>query len=135
MFGELELKVLNALKSIREGTIREILDEVIKISEQEHPILKSNIPAYTTVATVLTRLASKHQVQVREERFRKNQIRLVYMYEDVEQNVIDEMINNLSETFGSQAILRLAERITTEINPQELSKLKEKIQNQIEKEI
>jgi predicted transcriptional regulator len=134
MFGDLELRVLNALNNIREGTIRDILDEIIKISELEDSI-KSNIPAYTTVATVLTRLANKHQVQVREERFRKNQIRLVYMYEDVESNVIDEMINNLVETFGSRAMIRLAERLTTEIDPEDLSKIKEKIQKHLEKEI
>ena len=133
IFGNLELKVLQALKNIREGTIREILDEVTSIIETEDPD-STNVPAYTTIATVLTRLAKKHQVQVREERFRKNQSRLVYIYEDVESGAIDEMITKLEDTFGSKAIVRLAEKLTTKINPEALQLLDKKIQIRLEKE-
>ena len=133
LIGELELKVLNALKTIREGTIRDILHEIVRISGEDQTPDVVNLPAYTTVATVLTRLANKHQVQVREERFRKNQKRLVYLYEDVEKNVIDEMIYRLSETFGDHAIVRLAERLE-KFDQKQFNFLKEKVQKQLENE-
>jgi predicted transcriptional regulator len=121
LIGDLELKVINALKAIHKGTIREILTELEKdFRPDESP------PAYTTVATVLTRLAAKHQVQVAEVRFRKNQKKLVYTYEDIEKNVIDEMIYRLSETFGKQVVVRLAERLET-LDPKQLAQLKAKV--------
>ena len=133
LIGELELKVLNALKTIREGTIRDILREIIKSSEDDQFRGRNNIPAYTTVATVLTRLANKHQVQVREERFRKNQKRLVYLYEDVEKNVIDEMLYRIVEIFGEKSIVRLAERLE-HFDQDQFDLLKEKVQKQLENE-
>src|SRR3990172_7492822 len=98
MVGILELRVIQALKQIHQGSIRDILDELGRSSSPGE-----SIPAYTTVATVLTRLAQKKHVQVREERFRQNQKKLVYIYEDVEKTIIDALVFRFVEAFGDGA--------------------------------
>ena len=115
LLGELELKVIRALRNIKEGTIRQICEELKCQYEDE------NIP-YTTISTVLSRLAEKHLVQVREERFRKNQIRLVYIYEEIEDKIIDDLLYQLIETFDEGIIKKLIERLE-EFSPEELSNL------------
>lgn len=133
LVGDLELRVINALKNIHEGTIRQILKEIEKTAEETE-----TIPAYTTVATVLSRLANKRQVQVREARFRKNQKILIYIYEDIEENYIKEMLDHLTTTFGEQAVVRLAEHVEEKLkgfDPERITQLRKKIEEKMAEEI
>ena len=133
LVGDLELRVINALKNIHEGTIRQILKEIERTAEENE-----TIPAYTTVATVLSRLAEKHQVQFREARFRKNQKILIYIYEDVEENYIKEMLDRLTITFGEQAVVRLAEHIEEKlkgVDPERVTLLRKKINEKMADEV
>ncbi len=101
MLGSLEREVIAAVKKLGAATTREVMAE-LHASETK--------VAYTTVATILTRLHAKGLVERRQEPFKGGE-RFIYSYKDIEADYIDQLIGGLTSAFGKRGVVHLAERL------------------------
>ena len=101
MLGPLEQDVVAVLKDLREATTRAILEGVRRRGK---PV------AYTTVSTILTRLHAKGVIDRRSEPFKGGE-RYTYVYRDIEDAYIDDLLGGLMSTFGSPGVAHLARRL------------------------
>lgn len=101
MLGPLERSVVAAVKRLGAATTREVLDDLRA---------KGSELAYTTVATILSRLHRKGLVERRREPF-KGAERFIYSYKDIESDYIDELLGSLVSAFGQRGVAHLAERL------------------------
>jgi predicted transcriptional regulator len=101
MLGSLEREVIAAVKRLGAATTREVLADLHAAGSQV---------AYTTVATILTRLHRKGLVERRREPF-KGAERFIYSYKDIESDYIDSLLENLVTAFGKRGVTHLAERL------------------------
>ncbi len=116
MLGPLEREIVAVLKERREGNTRSVLDG---LRDRGKPV------AYTTVSTILTRLHAKGVIDRRSEAFKGGE-RYVYMYRDIEEAYIDDLLGGLVRTFGQPGVLHLAERLEG-IGEDDLRKLRERL--------
>ncbi len=89
------------MKRLGAATTREILAD-LRASGKD--------VAYTTVATILTRLHNKGLIERRREPF-KGAERFIYSYKDIESDYIDSLLENLVTAFGKRGVAHLAERL------------------------
>ncbi len=101
MLGPLERQVISAVKTLGAATTREAMAELHRSGSQV---------AYTTVATILTRLHKKGLIERRREPF-KGAERFIYSYKDIESEYIDDLLGGLVSAFGKRGVVHLAERI------------------------
>ena len=101
MLGSLEREVIAAVKKLGAATTREVMAELHAEGSQV---------AYTTVATILTRLHNKGLVERRREPF-KGAERFIYSYKDIEAAYIDQLLGGLATAFGKRGVVHLAERL------------------------
>ncbi len=101
MLGPLEREVVAAVKRLGAATTREVMEEMHGAGSQV---------AYTTVATILTRLHRKGLVERRREPF-KGAERFIYSYKDIESDYIDNLLEGLVAAFGKRGVAHLAERL------------------------
>ncbi len=101
MLGPLELETVAVLKENREGSTRTVLDGLRR---------RGKSVAYTTVSTILTRLHAKGVIDRRSESF-KGGSRYIYVYRDIEDAYIDDLLGGLISTFGQPGVDHLAARL------------------------
>ncbi len=101
MLGPLERQIIAAVKKLGAATTREVMDE---LHASATPV------AYTTVATILTRLHKKGLIERRREPF-KGAERFIYSYKDIESDYIEDLLGGLVSAFGKRGVVHLAERI------------------------
>ena len=116
MLGPLEREVVAAVKRLGAGTTREVLEELHARGTQV---------AYTTVATILTRLHAKGLVGRRREPF-KGAERFIYSYKDIESDYIENLIQGLVSAFGGRGVVHLAERLE-EMSDTDLRRLRSRL--------
>ena len=108
MLGSLETEVLSSLRELGEGparTVRQSLaDRGVKV-------------AYTTVATILSRLHDKGLVKRRRETCRGGE-RYVYRPADVEQKYLVNLLRGVVAMFGPAGVVHLNEEIA-KLDPSE----------------
>ncbi len=101
MLGTLESDVIAVLQEIHEGTTRQVLEGVNR---------RGNKVAYTTVSTILTRLHAKAVIDRRTEPF-KGGDRYIYVYKDIEDAYLDQLLGGLVNVFGRPGVAHLASKI------------------------
>lgn len=101
MLGPLEREVIAALKRLGKANTRQVLAELHAGGSEV---------AYTTVATILTRLHHKGLIGRSPEPF-KGAERFVYTYKDIESDYIDDLLGGLVSAFGQKGVVHLAERL------------------------
>lgn len=116
MLGPLEETVIAALKARREGTTRDLLEDV---RARGKPV------AYTTVSTILMRLHAKGVIDRRSEVYKGGE-RYIYAYRDIEGVYIDDLLRGLVTTFGQPGVVHLAERIDG-LNEDDVKRLRERL--------
>lgn len=116
MLGPLEREIVAVLKDLHEATTRAVLDGLRR---------RGKTVAYTTVSTILTRLHAKGVVERRGESFKGGQ-RYVYVYRDIEDAYIDDLIGGLARTFGQPGVNHLARRLQG-LGDEDLKRLRERI--------
>ena len=118
MLGSLEQEVVASLRRLNRAPTGAVLDDLRS---------RGVDVAYTTVATILTRLHEKGLVKrVKERRGRAE--RLVYEYSDIEDAYIDQLLAGLSRTFGRAGVVHLAERVE-ELTPEDLERLRRRLKD------
>jgi predicted transcriptional regulator len=116
MLGSLETEVLAALRELEEGpaaTVRSALDR------------RGTRVAYTTVATILSRLYEKGLVRRRREACRGGE-RYVYRPADVEQKYLRNLLRGVVAMFGPAGVVHLNEEIA-KLNPSEERELRRRL--------
>jgi predicted transcriptional regulator len=116
MLGSLEREIVAVLKEIREGNTRQILEAV---NRRVKPV------AYTTVSTILMRLHTKGILDRRSEAFKGGE-RYVYLYKDIEEAYIDNLLGGLVSVFGRPGVVHLAEKIEG-LSEDDLRRLRERL--------
>ncbi len=116
MLGPLEREIVAVLMEHGEGNTRTILEG---LRGRGKPV------AYTTVSTILTRLHAKGVIDRRSEPFKGGE-RYIYVYRDIEEAYIDDLLGGLVRTFGQPGVLRLAERLEG-LGEDDLRKLRERL--------
>jgi predicted transcriptional regulator len=101
MLGSLESEVVAVLQDIKEGTTRRVLDGV---TNRGHRV------AYTTVSTILTRLHAKGVIDRRSEPFKGGE-RYRYLYKDIEEAYLDDVLSGVVSVFGRPGVAHLAQKI------------------------
>lgn len=101
MLGPLERQVIAAVQRLTAATTREVLGDLRSQGSEV---------AYTTVATILSRLYRKGLVERRREPF-KGADRFVYTYKDFESQYIDSLLDSLVSAFGKRGVVHLAQRL------------------------
>ncbi len=115
MLGPLEQEIVAVLKDLREGNTRAVLESLRR---------RNKVVAYTTVSTILMRLHVKGVIDRRTEPFKGGE-RHVYMYRDIENAYIDDLLGGLVSTFGRPGVLHLAQRLEG-LGEDDLKRLRER---------
>ena len=116
MLGALETEVLGALRELREAPAREVRKAL------DH---RGTRVAYTTVATILSRLYEKGLVRRRRETCRGGE-RYVYRPADVEQKYLLNLLRGVVAMFGPAGVVHLNEEIA-KLDPSEERELRRRL--------
>ena len=116
MFGSLETEVLGALRELQEAPAREVRRSLERRGVRV---------AYTTVATILSRLFEKGLVRRRRETCRGGE-RYVYRPADVEQKYLLNLLRGVVAVFGPAGVVHLNEEIA-KLNPSEERELRRRL--------
>ncbi|HYA56954.1 MAG TPA: BlaI/MecI/CopY family transcriptional regulator [Thermoplasmata archaeon] len=116
MLGSLEAEVLATLRELNEAPAREV-----RRSLESRGIRV----AYTTVATILSRLFDKGYVRRRRETCRGGE-RYVYRPADVEQKYLQNLLRAVVTMFGPAGVVHLDEEIS-KLNPSEERELRRRL--------
>jgi predicted transcriptional regulator len=117
VLGSLETEVLGALRELEEAPAR----DVRKALDQ-----RGTRVAYTTVATILSRLHEKGLVRRRRETCRGGE-RYVYRTADVEQKYLMNLLRGVVSMFGPAGVVHLNEEIA-KLNPSEERELRRRLE-------
>ncbi len=113
MLGSLETEVMVSLRTLEEGSARDV-----RRSLQERGIRL----AYTTVATILGRLFQKGFVRRRRESCRGGE-RYVYRAAEVEQKYLKNLLRGVVAMFGPTGVVHLNEELA-KLDPTEERRLR-----------
>ena len=116
MIGSLETEVLTSLRELGEAPAR----DVRKTLER-----RGTRVAYTTVATILSRLFEKGLVRRRRETCRGGE-RYVYRTANVEQKYLLNLLKGVVALFGPAGVIHLNEEIA-KLNPSEERELRRRL--------
>ncbi len=117
MLGSLETEVLGALRELDEAPARDVRKALDK---------RGTRVAYTTVATILSRLYDKGMVRRRRETCRGGE-RYVYRPADVEQKYLINLLRGVVAMFGPAGVVHLNEEIA-KLNPSEERELRRRLE-------
>lgn len=117
MLGALETEVLGALRELDEGPARDVRKALDR---------RGTRVAYTTVATILSRLYEKGLVRRRRETCRGGE-RYVYRTADVEQKYLMNLLRGVVAMFGPAGVVHLNEEIA-KLNPSEERELRRRLE-------
>lgn len=116
MLGSLETEVMLSLRELKEGSARDIRraldDRGIRV-------------AYTTVATILSRLHGKGFVKRRRETCRGGE-RFVYRPGNVEQKYLRNLLRGVVAMFGPTGVVHLNEELA-KLDPSEERALRRRL--------
>lgn len=116
MLGSLETEVLLSLRELQEAPAREVRKSLegrgIRV-------------AYTTVATILSRLFEKGMVKRRRETCRGGE-RYVYRPADVEQKYLENLLKGVVAMFGPAGVVHLNEEIA-KLDPSQERELRRRL--------
>ena len=116
MIGSLEAEVLLALRRLKKAPARLVLDEIDP---------KGGRYAYTTVATVLTRLFEKGLVRRTREPCRGGE-RFVYQSVDFEHKYLVNVLKGVVSLFGPSGVVHLNEELA-KLDPSEERELRRRL--------
>lgn len=116
MLGSLETEVLVSLRALDEAPAREIRRALERRGVRV---------AYTTVATILSRLYDKGLVRRRRETCRGGE-RYVYRPTQVEQKYLRNLLRGVVAMFGPAGVVHLNEEIA-KLNPSEERELRRRL--------
>jgi predicted transcriptional regulator len=116
VLGSLETEVLLSLRELQEAPAREVRKSLegrgIRV-------------AYTTVATILSRLFEKGMVKRRRETCRGGE-RYVYRPADVEQKYLENLLKGVVAMFGPAGVVHLNEEIA-KLDPSQERELRRRL--------
>jgi predicted transcriptional regulator len=116
MLGSLESEVMSSLRELKEAPARDV----------RHVLESRGIRvAYTTVATILSRLYEKGLVRRRRETCRGGE-RYVYRTANVEQKYLKNLLRGVVAMFGPAGVVHLNEEIA-KLNPSEEQELRRRL--------
>ena len=116
MIGALETEVLSSLRDLKEAPARDVRQ---RLEEQGTRL------AYTTVATILSRLFEKGLVRRRRETCRGGE-RYVYRPADVEHKYLINLLKGVVAMFGPAGVVHLNEEIA-KLHPSEERELRRRL--------
>lgn len=116
MIGSLESEVLLSLRRLGEAPARDV---------RENLKSQGTRVAYTTVATILSRLYDKGLVRRRRETCRGGE-RYVYRPAEVEQKYLINLLKGVVAMFGPSGVIHLNEEIA-KLNPSEERELRRRL--------
>ena len=116
MLGSLETEVLRSLRELEEAPARDVRKDL------EHRGIRV---AYTTVATILSRLFEKGMVKRRRETCRGGE-RYVYRPADVEQKYLENLLRGVVAMFGPAGVVHLNEEIA-KLDPSQERELRRRL--------
>lgn len=116
MLGSLETEVMVSLRDLKEGSARDV-----RRSLEERGIRV----AYTTVATILSRLFAKGFVRRRRETCRGGE-RFVYRPGEVEQKYLRNVLRGVVAMFGPTGVVHLNEELA-KLDPTEERQLRRRL--------
>jgi predicted transcriptional regulator len=117
MLGALETEVLGALRELEEAPARDVRQALDR---------RGTRVAYTTVATILSRLYEKGLVRRRRETCRGGE-RYVYRTADVEQKYLMNLLRGVVAMFGPAGVVHLNEEIA-KLNPAQERELRRRLE-------
>jgi predicted transcriptional regulator len=116
VLGSLESEVLLSLRRLGEAPARDIREQLRT---------QGTRVAYTTVATILSRLHEKGLVRRRRETCRGGE-RYVYRAAEVEQKYLINLLKGVVDMFGPAGVVHLNEEIA-KLNPAEERELRRRL--------
>jgi predicted transcriptional regulator len=116
MLGSLETEVLLSLRELREAPARDVRRTLEKRGVRV---------AYTTVATILSRLFEKGLVRRRRETCRGGE-RYLYRPAEVEQKYLLNLLRGVVAMFGPAGVVHLNEELA-KLNPSEEDELRRRL--------
>ena len=116
MLGSLETEVLLSLRELKEAPARDVRRSLER---------RGTRVAYTTVATILSRLFDKGLVRRRRESCRGGE-RYVYRAADVEQKYLMNLLRGVVAMFGPAGVVHLNEEIA-KLHPAEERELRRRL--------
>lgn len=116
MLGSLETEVMIALRELKSGSARDVRRSLEG---------RGMRVAYTTVATILTRLHQKGFVHRRRESCRGGE-RYVYRPAEVEQKYLQNLLRGVVAMFGPTGVVHLNEELA-KLDPSEERRLRRRL--------
>jgi BlaI family transcriptional regulator, penicillinase repressor len=116
VLGTLETEVLSSLRDLEEAPARDVRQALQKRGVRV---------AYTTVATILSRLFAKGMVRRRRETCRGGE-RYVYRPANVDQKYLRNLLRGVVEMFGPAGVVHLNEELA-KLDPSEERELRRRL--------
>jgi predicted transcriptional regulator len=117
--GDLRDIVIAELNTEIGLSIKEITKKVNKKSDR--------IYAYTTIATVLSRLENQKIIEARKAKINGRKINLYYLSEQGFKNEIKQQLQNVILKFGAGGVKHLGELLDAEIDEDDLESIQKRI--------
>ncbi|MHA2099974.1 MAG: BlaI/MecI/CopY family transcriptional regulator [Candidatus Kariarchaeaceae archaeon] len=117
--GDLRDIVIAELNTEIGLSIKEITNKVNKKSDR--------IYAYTTIATVLSRLENQKIIEARKAKINGRKINLYYLSEQGFKNEIKQQLQNVILKFGAGGVKHLGELLDAEIDEDDLESIQKRI--------
>jgi len=114
LLGELELTIMNEIWRRKSATVRDVLDAL----SEEHRL------AYTTVMTVMGRLAEKGLLDF-EKHGKTHHYKAALTREDFEAQAARNVVRSLLTDFGEEVVLSQFVQELSSVDPDRLARLEE----------
>lgn len=121
--GDLRNIVVSELNTEIGLSIKDIAKKVNKKSENEY--------AYTTIATVLSRLENQKIIEVRKAKINGRKINLYYLSEQGFKTEIKNQLQNVIIKFGIGGVKHLGELLDTEIKDEDIESIQKRLDSTI----
>ncbi|MHA2028842.1 MAG: BlaI/MecI/CopY family transcriptional regulator [Candidatus Kariarchaeaceae archaeon] len=117
--GDLRDIVISELNTEIGLSIKEITKNVNEKSKKDY--------AYTTIATVLTRLENQKIIEARKAKINGRKINLYYLSEQGFKKEVQKQLQNVILKFGAGGVKHLGELLDTEIDEKDLESIQKRL--------
>jgi len=119
--GDLKTMVLSVLEVNVGLSVRDINEAVDRISSRDN--------AYTTIATVLSRLESEELVIKKKAKIDNRTVNLYFLSEPAYKKEVNGMVKDIFRKFGLNAVKHLGTLFDADLDEDELEDLEKKLES------
>ncbi len=117
--GDLKGIALQALNNLGKAKVREILVEVERLADKKY--------AYTTIATILTRLEKEGIIRSEKNNGKIKSVKFYSLNQSAHKNEVNSFLKSLYTKFGMVGVKHLGDVLNADLTEEDLDKIRKKL--------